>query len=211
MQIGNNWHGKTSMTYCWVKTAGCTTARRAGLCSWAEGCWWHCSVWSPGAGGAAGGSLHRLCPLYVAEPFLEMNVWDFPVENYFTFGKKKEMDKGNPHTHTHRGGHGGGSAQTPLSPESLPWSPELEVTTPHTPYKWELVSRQIFSLVSTYQCRQLNRKFRKGGADCSALSVCRIVSLQHFTHCGVRIFIDRLVSIHDSGTIHRRINGIFSC
>ena len=32
-----------------------------------------------------------------------MNVWDFPVENYFTFGKKKkkEMDKGNPHTHTH--------------------------------------------------------------------------------------------------------------
>lgn len=79
-------------------------------------------MWSPGAGGAAGGSLHRLCPLYVAEPFLEMNVWDFPVENYFTFGKKKkkEMDKGNPHTHTHRGGHGGGSAQTPLSPESLP-------------------------------------------------------------------------------------------
>ena len=36
------------------------------------------------AGGAAGGSLHRLCSLYVAEPFLEMNVWDFPVENYFT-------------------------------------------------------------------------------------------------------------------------------
>lgn len=87
-----------------MKTAGCTTARRAGLCSWAEGRWWHCSVWSPGASGAAGGSLHRLCPLYVAEPFLEMNVWDFPVENYLTFGKKKEMDKGNNilHTHTQR-------------------------------------------------------------------------------------------------------------
>ena len=51
-------------------------------------------MWSPGAGGAAGGSLHRLCPLYVAEPFLEMNVWDFPVENYFTFGKKKKKRNG---------------------------------------------------------------------------------------------------------------------
>ena len=81
-------------------------------------------MWPPGAGGAAGSSLHRLCPLYVAEPFLEMNVWDFPVENYFTFGKKKK-DKGNnilhthTHTHTHTGDHGGGSAQIPLSPESL--------------------------------------------------------------------------------------------
>lgn len=80
-------------------------------------------MWSPGASGAAGGSLHRLCPLYVAEPFLEMNVWDFPVENYLTFGKKKEkkwIKEITFFTHTHRGGHGGGSAQTPLSPESLP-------------------------------------------------------------------------------------------
>ena len=61
-------------------------------------------MWSPGAGGAAGGSLHRLCPLYVAEPFLEMNVWDFPVENYFTFVKKKKkkwIKEIHTHTHTH--------------------------------------------------------------------------------------------------------------
>ena len=89
-----------------MKTAGRTTARRAGLCSWTKGRCWRCSVCSPGAGGAAGSSLHRLCPLHVAEPFLEMNVWDFPVENYFTFEKKKK-DKGNNilHTHTHTHTH----------------------------------------------------------------------------------------------------------
>ena len=105
----------------------------------------------------------------------------FSSRKLFHFWKKKKKDKGNnilhthTHTHTHRGDHGGGAAQIPLSPESLPWSPELEVTAPHTPYKWELVSRQIFSLVSTYQCQQLNRKFRKGGTDGPTLSVRPIV------------------------------------
>ena len=32
-----------------------------------------------------------------------MNVWDFPVENYFTFGKKKRIKETTSfiHTHTH--------------------------------------------------------------------------------------------------------------